>query len=146
MIADGHELGSHSVNHPHLKEISNKQVWNEVQGCCDLLLQNHNYQTRLFRPPYGVPSDISNAVCDYLGLKVVNWGLTVKDSRESTTAKIVMDMIYRYTEPGDIIIFHNGSKFMEDTLEPILDYLIEQGYSFGTVSELMGWEDGSLSA
>ena len=41
------------------------------------------------------------------------------------------------------VVFHNGAPQMREYLVPILDELIARGYTFGTVSELMGWTDTS---
>ena len=43
-------------------------------------------------------------------------------------------------QPGDIILFHNGADTMHVYLKPIIEGLQQRGWTFGTVSELMGWD------
>ena len=71
------------------------------------------------------------------------WGLTAGDSKPDQTAKQIVRRILDNVKPGDIILFHNGAPQMREYLVPILDELIARGYTFGTVSELMGWTDTS---
>ena len=112
-----------------------------MEQASDLLLENHNYTTRLLRPPYGSHTEISDAVVRFLGSEVVMWGLTSGDSKADATAKQIIRRVLDNVKPGDIILFHNAAPQMREYLVPILDELIARGYTFGTVSELMGWTD-----
>ena len=141
MIEDGHEIGNHTMNHPRFSECTAVQIRKQVEQAGDRLLENHNYTTRLLRPPYGSHTKVSDAVVRFLGYEVIMWGLTSGDANADATAQQITRRVLDNVKPGDIILFHNAAPQMRDYLVPILDELIARGYTFGTVSELMGWTD-----
>lgn len=138
MLEDGHELGNHTMNHVRFSKAPAATIKKQIERTSDRLLENHNYTTKLLRPPYGSKTDVSNAVTRFLGSEVILWGLSAADSNPDHTAKKIIRRVLDNVKPGDIILFHNGAPQMRDYLVPILDELISRGYTFGTVSELMG--------
>ncbi|MBQ7026100.1 MAG: polysaccharide deacetylase family protein [Peptococcaceae bacterium] len=53
-IADaGHEIGMHSVSHPHMPELSAAQIQEELQGNYDLIVETTQFKPDLFRFPFG---------------------------------------------------------------------------------------------
>ena len=143
MLANGHELGNHTMNHIRFSKSSASAIRKQIEQTSERLLENHNYTTKLLRPPYGSTTPVSNAVVRFLGSEVIMWNLTAGDSKPDQTAKQIVRRILDNVKPGDIILFHNGAPQMREYLVPILDELIARGYTFGTVSELMGWTDAS---
>lgn len=108
---------------------------------CDArLLEKVNYQSHIMRPPYGSHTPESDAITRYCGYEAILWALSARDSREGITKETILRTLKAETEPGDIVLMHNGAASVTYYLEPYLQFLIENGYTFGTVSELMGWE------
>lgn len=141
MIREGHELGNHSLTHPNMKGMEADKVYKEINTPYELLLQNHGYRTHLFRAPYGYNSGRSNTVAQFLGCEAIKWGQTSGDSDETKSAKSIITLLLKETEtqPGDIILCHNDAKQLRSYLIPVIEEFIKRGYTFGTVSELMGW-------
>ncbi|MBQ3119453.1 MAG: polysaccharide deacetylase family protein, partial [Peptococcaceae bacterium] len=53
-IADAdHEIGMHSVSHPHMPELSAAQIQEELQGNYDLIVETTQFKPDLFRFPFG---------------------------------------------------------------------------------------------
>ncbi len=140
MLADGHEIGNHTQNHLRLSEQSAEKIVSEITQVSRILYQNHGYITHLMRPPYGGRNTKVNSVTRYLGYEVIMWGQTAKDATEGWTGPRIRDLVIREVQPGDIILFHNGANTMHVYLKPIIEELISRGWTFGTVSELMGWD------
>ena len=140
MIEEGHEIGNHSMTHPRLTGADAATVEREIRKPIDLMLENHGYRMHLFRCPYGASNQRVNAIARYNGCEVIKWGQTSKDATEGWTGERIIDLVLREVEPGDIILCHNGAPQVKKYLKPILNELIKRGYTFGTVSELMGWE------
>ena len=92
------------------------------------------------RPPYGGRNVKVNTVTRYLGYEVIMWGQTSKDAHETWTGQMNRDLVLKEVQPGDIILFHNGANNMHIYLKPIIEELQKRGWTFGTVSELMGWD------
>ena len=140
MLADGHEIGNHTQNHLHLSELSNETIVREITQVSQTLWQNHGYITHLMRPPYGGRNTKVNSITRYLGYEVIMWGQTGKDATDGWTGPMIRDLVLKEVQPGDIILFHNGADTMHVYLKPIIEGLQQRGWTFGTVSELMGWD------
>ena len=139
-IAEGHEVGNHTHSHKHLSKTPSAEIIREIEACERIIYQQcGEYRTKLFRPPEGV---LPSAVHDYArdaDYTVVLWSVDTYDWAHNPINEI-MKNIKRNTEPGDIILMHDSVK---DSLTPtalrqVIPYLLDQGYSFVTVSELLG--------
>lgn len=140
MLADGHEIGNHTQNHLRLSEQSNRVIVREVTQVSQALWENHHYVTHLLRPPYGGRNVRVNSVIRYLGYEVIMWGQTGKDATDGWTGDAIRKLVIKEAQPGDIILFHNGANTMHVYLKPIIEEFLSRGWTFGTVSELMGWD------
>jgi peptidoglycan/xylan/chitin deacetylase (PgdA/CDA1 family) len=139
MIEAGHELGSHSVSHPHLNELETDGVVKQIEPTVQRMLDNHGYRIHVFRPPYGGTNPKINTISRFYGMEVIMWGLTSKDANDAWTSEAIKKLLLKEIEPGDIVLCHNGAKYLQEFLIPVLDELVARGYTFCTVSELMGW-------
>ena len=140
MIEAGHEIGSHSVSHPRMIKLDTNAIRKQIEPTVNLMLEKHGYRIHLFRPPYGATNAKINTISRFYGLEVIRWGQTSKDATETYTGEAIRKLLLKETEPGDIILCHNGAKELKKYLKPVLDELIARGYTFCTVSELMGWD------
>lgn len=136
---DGHELANHTFSHPYKTSITELQ--DEIQQTNELIYSISGFLPVLFRPVGGNYNEqMINAVADD-GYKVVmwSWHQDTQDWKEPGVDKIV-DKVLKGTQPGDVILFHDGVDNQEQTvkaLEKILPELQKQGYRFVTVSELI---------
>jgi|GEM_PF-800573 len=140
MLADGHEIGNHTQNHLRLSEQTPKVIIREVTQVSQTLWNNHRYVTHLLRPPYGGRNAKVNSVIRYLGYEVIMWGQTGKDATAGWTGDAIRKLLIKETQPGDIILLHNGANTMRVYLKPVIEEFLSRGWTFGTVSELMGWD------
>ena len=138
IIAEGHEIGNHSVNHPRLTDIPFASMVKEIRATSDSIWENYGYRVHLFRPPFGVTNATVNSVSRYLGCEVIMWAQTSKDASGWSGDRIIK-LLKKEVSPGKIILCHNGAPELHKYLVPTLEWMIEEGYTFGTVSELMGW-------
>lgn len=73
--AAGHELGNHTATHPHMNQLSKKQIHkelNDFEGCIVKLVGE---KTALFRPPYGEYNDTVITTVRDMGYEVIQWDL-----------------------------------------------------------------------
>jgi len=135
----GHEIGNHTYTHAYLTRLSEEAIKKEILKTQDILFEITGEKTTIFRPPGGYYDDASIAVLESLGYKSVLWSVDTRDwsmpKSETIVSKIEED-----TTTGDIILFHD----LEDkrlptpkALRQIIPYLIENGYEFVTISELL---------
>ncbi len=132
----GHEIGNHSDKHPHMTQISQEKMRQELAGMSDKLEALTGVRPTLFRPPYGDYNNQVITVARSEGYEAVQWSVDSLDWKN----KGAQDLIRRATtniQPGDIILFHNDSKYILDALPSILSFYQEQGFQLIPVGELL---------
>lgn len=140
-LAEGHEVGNHTYSHCHLSEVAPEKIIREIEACEATVYQLCEYRTKLFRPPEGV---LPEAIHDYTAnadYTVVLWSIDTYDWAHNPIDRI-MENVRRNADPGDIILMHDSvnDSLTPDALRQVIPYLLSEGYSFVTVSELMGCE------
>lgn len=137
----GHEIGNHSWSHKYLPKISKASKKNEILKTEELLVDILGEHTPIFRPPYGAVKAQDKELINSLGYKIVNWSVDTKDWA-GTSGEQIMKYVKQQLKPGGIILMHNSGnikivKNTIDTLPTIIDWIIEQGYEFVTVTEIL---------
>ena len=139
-VADGgHEIGNHTYSHPHMRQISLQALREEIQKTEDILLQSGIPKPRLFRPPEGFRSDEQVRALEGLGYQTVIWSLDTHDWQGRPTEEIV-SVVLNGVRGGDVLLFHDYTSRYNTTitaLEQLIPRLLEDGYEFVTVSDLM---------
>lgn len=138
-IASGHEIGNHTYSHLHLKNANISEIAGEIDKTEQLLIQNNGYSTTLFRPPEGVCNDRVRSVAKDMNYSLVLWTVDTKDWVPSSCESIV-NSILGSVDGGEIILMHDyvvGKSNTPDALRIIIPKLLEEGYTFVTVSELL---------
>ena len=126
--ARGHEIGNHSDSHPEMSKLSNEQIIRELDGCSDKIEALTGERPTSFRPPYGDYDNEVVTVARSEGYEVVQWSIDSLDWKN----KGVDDLIRRSTKDvhkGDIILFHNDSKYILQALPTILKTYQQQGFT-----------------
>jgi peptidoglycan/xylan/chitin deacetylase (PgdA/CDA1 family) len=97
-----------------------------------------DYMThRYFRPPYGDYNRQTLEIAYKLGYRTILWDVDTRDWMATSSEEIVRRVIQR-TKAGSIILFHEGKELTLEALPEILEWLIEEGYTFVTIAELLG--------
>ena len=140
IVAHGHEIGNHTYTHPHVSRIDTSALKDEIVRCEEEIYEHGEYKTKLFRPPEGMIDNGVTSLLKELDYKVILWDIDTRDW-DHTPAKTIADMIVKKVSSGDIILMHDYISYNSPTpeaLEIFLPILIEKGYQFVTVSELIG--------
>lgn len=136
IAARGHEIGNHSAKHPHMTKISEEKMREELRVMDDQLEALIGQRTKLFRPPYGDYNDKVVTVCRDAGYEVVQWSVDSLDWKNLG----VQDLITKATrnvQPGDIVLFHNDSKYILEALPTVLKTYKEQGFTLIPVGDIL---------
>ena len=140
IVARGHEIGNHTYTHPHVSRIDIGSLKGEIVRCEEEIYEHGEYRTKLFRPPEGMIDGGVTTLLKELDYKVILWDVDTRDW-DHTPAGAIADMIVKRVSSGDIILMHDYISYNSPTpeaLEMFLPILIEKGYQFVTVSELIG--------
>ena len=134
--ARGHEIGNHSDTHPQMSKLSESQIRQELKGMSDKVEALTGQRPTLFRPPYGDYDNKVVTVARAEGYEVVQWSVDSLDWKN----KGAEDLIRRATakvEKGDIILFHNDSRYILDALPTVLKTYREQGFTMIPAGEIL---------
>ncbi len=135
---EGHEIGNHTWNHKYLPKISEEEVDKEVLNTEKIIKDIIGEIDYVFRPPYGAIKKRELKHINSLGYNVVNWSVDTKDWA-GTSKEEMMGYLKKQITPGGIILMHNksNSKNTVEFLPEAIEWIIEQGYEFGTASEVL---------
>jgi peptidoglycan/xylan/chitin deacetylase (PgdA/CDA1 family) len=134
ILAEGNEIGDHTMNHVELPG------YDQIAGAAHLIQQYTHFKPCLFRPPGGAVDSSVIATAGSLGMRTINWDVDPRDwSTPGTSA--IYDTIVSHAQSGSIILMHDGGGPRGETLEAlphVIDTLRSRGYDFETVTELLG--------
>lgn len=137
MHLKGHALANHSWSHPY-RQLSPERAAAEINHTSTWIQKAAGVKSQLFRPPGGF---LNNGLADYAkqqGQTVVMWSADSKDFNAS--APTIIQNVLQQAGPGGIILLHDGGGDRTPTvvaLPQIIEALLQQGYTFVTIPELM---------
>ncbi|MCX7614776.1 MAG: polysaccharide deacetylase family protein [Clostridiales bacterium] len=132
----GHEVMNHSNTHPHMPQLSAAKMIDEIKQCDDKIEKVTGKRPFLFRPPYGDYDDKVVSTLRSQGHYTIQWDVDSLDWKE-LSAKEITDRVLKKVQPGSIILFHNAAKNTPAALPGIIEGLIQKGYKFAPISELI---------
>lgn len=131
--AEGHEIGSHSWDHPNLPDLSLSEVERQFARSYEVLDKVCGEGTDyLIRPPYG---NTNSQIREMIGAPLIHWSVDTRDW-ESLNAYSVRDAILNESYDGAIVLLHDIHASSVDGTLMALDTLLARGFEFVTVSEL----------
>lgn len=140
MKEEGHLVCNHTVTHPCLPEKNISRQQDELLDCENFMKEATGYEMDLFfRPPKGEYSRRTLQMAKDLGYTTIFWSMAYLDYdvNNQPTAEHVIEHFGKYYHPGAIPLLHNVSKANHDALKTVLQNLKKEGYSFGTLYDLV---------
>ena len=137
-IADaGHEIGTHSMTHPHMSRLSSAQIIDELNRFENAVTPITGKRTVLFRAPFGEYDDNVVKTLRKNGYEVIQWNIDTIDWKKERSAQTILDSVLPKLSNGSIILCHNNGYKIEQYLPTLIESALAQGYRFVTVSELL---------
>ena len=137
-VAAGHEIGNHTYHHTVLAGCTEDTIREELGTTAAIIEEVTGKKPTLFRPPEGNVACIEKA--DAEGYTVVLWSVDTRDWAKTPTREIV-ENVKMHVKNGSILLFHDyvsKDAHTYEALETLLPTLIDMGYEFVTVSDLLG--------
>jgi len=134
VLREGNEIGDHTMNHVEYPGYS------QIAGAAARIKAATHFEPCLFRPPGGAVDSSVIATAAGLGMETILWDVDPTDWAAPGSAA-VYSRIVGAARPGSIILMHDGGGDRSGTLAAlprIIDNLRGRGYSFATVSRLLG--------
>jgi len=166
---DGHEVGNHTWDHPHLTTYATNGEQDTRPGVTEAFLRSELDRTRalfekitgarmapLWRAPYGEEnarirdwarsdgySHVSWTHGHGANLDSLDWVSDPASPRYRTSERVV-ERLVSLARPGGIMLLHLGTDRKEDAVAPrvpeLLDSLASRGYRFARASEILSTE------
>lgn len=134
VVAEGHEIGSHTMNHKTLTKIPPAEARAQVHDAAALLQQLSGWPVATYRPPYG---EIDAPTQAAVGVPAVLWTIDTKDWQKPGQAAL-FERAVPPALPGNIILFHDTHADSVNAAGDIITGLQNRGFELVTVTELFG--------
>lgn len=136
MVAEGHELGNHSWDHASLVGLSPEALKRQLSRTQDIVHRVTGVRMRVMRPPYGATNHRVAEATKQEGLAQILWAVDTLDWRDRDAALVAKRS--GAAKPGDIVLMHDIHQTTVRALPRLLDELDRRGFTYVTVSELLG--------
>lgn len=145
MVAEGHELGSHSWRHVRWQNFygRNAQAADLERSARLIQTLTGSQAEPLYRPPIGLKSPPLARAAHIRNIRMIAWSVHSHDTTTKDPARIAARVLSRIG-PGDIVLMHDGHDLPgrhrragAASLPLILAGLQERGLAPVTVSELL---------
>jgi len=136
IAADGHEIFNHTFSHPHLTQITDEQIKEELDKAEQIISGLIQKTTKpYFRPPYGDRNSHVLEIAKENGYQSVFWTLDALDWMPDKTAEQVKEKIYSNLKNGAIILMHVGDDITGNILDEVFTYMENQGFKIVSLTE-----------
>lgn len=136
IIKYGHEIGTHSKTHSHMSKQSAEIIDEELIYSCKVIEGLTNEKVQLFRAPFGEYNNLLIERAENLGLYTIQWDVDSLDWKDLSANEIALRVISK-VKSGSIILCHNNGKHTAESLPLIFADLINKGYKFVKISDLI---------
>ena len=139
VVAAGHEIGNHTFTHRKINLMNEHEILQEIESCEEAVASVSEQKLHFIRPPEGHLNDTMRRVIGSLDYQIVLWDVDTRDwahTPPATITKHVLDTV----QAGDIILMHDFIGYNSPTpeaLRMLIPALLERGYHFVTVGELV---------
>lgn len=140
---EGHEIGNHTYTHINVAKQSYNKIKKEIGDTQSAVKSVTGVYPKTFRPPYRA---ISKDMCEIIkdnNMNIVLWSYVDARDWENPGACSIAKTIENGVQNGCIILLHDYNKIRNpksqtiEALESIIPDLLQKGYKFVTISELI---------
>lgn len=132
---EGHEIGNHTWDHPHLNELTDAEIRSQITRAGDLIEQTTGRRPVYFRPPFGEFSDRVLEIAAELGYTTIMWTIDSLDWQNPGVDTIV-NRVVNNARNGAIVLMHQAAYQTPEALPRIIS-LLQGTFRFGTVSSVL---------
>ncbi len=133
---EGNEIGNHTYSHGPLTYMTDEEALSDITKTAEMIKKITGKAPAVVRAPYGDIDDRIKALGKGLGICFAGWSLDTMDW-STLSADKVFEEIKEKVKDGDIIICHDCHESTAVAMEKVIPYLISEGYTLVTFSELI---------
>ena len=136
LLAEGHEIGNHSMNHPDMKHFGREKIARELEATEQVFVEVLGQRgAPFFRFPFGAQNKTVEKIVEDLGYRPVYWHIDTIDWREDPVATIIK-RVDKKLRRNAVVLMHLGSKNGARALDQILQIVTSKGYTPARLSDL----------
>ena len=136
MVKEGHELGNHSNTHADLSKLDEYRIKDEFYVTQDAIYAATGEEATAFRPPYGA---VTSTMSQLLNRDISLWTIDTLDWK-SRNPGVIKDVVLSRVKNGSIVLMHDIYGSSADALEKMMPSLVEAGYQFVSISDLVKYQ------
>ncbi len=133
----GHEIGVHTWDHRMLTKLDVQQVRQEITSSIKIVKKITGSTPKLMRPPYGETNQVVASEAKRAKVAQILWNVDTLDWKTRDTKKTVAAAL-KQTRRGSILLLHDIHATSVAAVPGIIEGLRKKGYTFVTVSQLLG--------
>lgn len=133
MAAAGHQIGIHTWDHVMLSGVTAEEFYRQTGQTRDLLAGILGERDYWLRPPYGIMDPELERLEEG---PLIIWSVDPEDWKDRDVERIVNEVLSQ-AEDGDIILMHDIYPSSVEAALAIVDALLDRGFCFVTVEQLM---------
>lgn len=142
MVAEGHEVANHTMNHKYLQKLGAAEIQAQVTKCNDAVEAACGVRPKIMRLPGG---NHNATVVANTHMPMIQWNIDTLDWKTKNAQKTV-DTVLNHVKDGDIILMHELYSQSGDAALRIIPELTKRGYQLVTVSEMAAAKGHTLQA
>lgn len=138
-VKENHEIANHTFSHCDISKLNSYEIEKEIIEAQEIILEVTGKKTNLFRPPFGnYNKEILEEIAKNNGYKIILWAtFDVMDWKNPSPEEIAQNII-KNASNGDIVLLHDyGTNNTSKALDIAIPKLIDMGFEFKTVSEII---------
>ena len=142
MVAEGHEVANHSMNHKYLQKQGVAEIQAQVSRCNDAIEAVCGVRPRVMRLPGG---GYNATVLANTHMPMIQWNIDTLDWK-TRNAQQTINSVLGQVKDGDIILMHELYGATGDASMTIIPELTKRGFQLVTVSEMAAAKGRPLEA
>lgn len=140
MANEGHTICNHTKNHKDMTKLTKDEMAANLKALEELCYLKTGYSMpKYFRYPEGHYNEETIITAEELGYKTFFWSMSHADWDNSNqpSPQAALASLKRNTHPGAVILLHPTSETNVKILPDLISWWRSQGYTFGTLDELV---------
>ncbi len=140
MVDEGHIVGNHTMHHPDMSKLENKEAFSAELTQLEDLFQKitGKEMPKYYRPPQGTYSQTNLEMARDLGYNTVFWSLAYVDwnNNSQPTAEQAFSKLIPRIHNGAVVLLHSTSATNAQILDELLTKWKSMGYTFASLDQL----------
>ena len=140
MVAEGHIVGNHTMHHPDMSKIEDKEAFAKELTDLETLYRSitGKEMAKFYRPPQGIYSKDNLRYAKELGYKTVFWSLAYVDwnNDKQPSAEAAFSKLLPRIHNGAVVLLHSTSQTNAEIMDDLLTRWEEMGYRFESIEKL----------